>query len=229
MPRLFITPREIDFINDISKEVTKDIVGHKIYYFPVSFDKSNVHKIYEESPEKIIEQTIEINCIVNWEPSDVTTSKFGQDSIKSIKVYIQSRDMIQKDIVIKDGDFFSFGADIFEITTARTFKNIYGQIEYSDGIEINGRQVRKDNFAINPPGPTDEKYGDDDAIQDSFYQQRGFDENKEGPTGDKRDLIDKGILEAPDIVAPAETSGRGTKRNIGNAFYGEGDEENAEN
>jgi hypothetical protein len=223
MPRLFITPREIDFINDISKEVTKDIVGHKIYYYPVSFDKSNVHKIYEESLEKIIEQTIEINCIVDWQPAEVKTTKFGQDSILSIKVYIQSRDMLQKDIALKDGDFFSFGADVYEITTVKTHRNIYGQIEYSDGIELTARQVRKDNFAIKPPGPTNEWYGDEDSIQDRFVQQRGFSENKEGETGDKRDLVDKGVLDRPEIDEPAEISERGTTGNVGNAFYGEGD------
>jgi len=224
MPRLFITPREIDFINDISKEVTKDIIGHKIYYFPISFDKTKVHAIYEESPEKITEEAIEINCIVSWEPAQVKTTKFGQDSILSIKVYIQARDMIQKEIALKDGDFFSFGADLYEITTLNPFKNIYGQIEYMSGIELTARQVRKDSFAIKPPGPTSEFYSDEDAVQGRFVQQRGFSENKEGETGDRRDLVDKGVLDAP-ISTPAEISNLGTSQKAGNSFYGEGDNE----
>src|SRR5690606_20624458 len=133
---------------DIAKEVTKDIIGQKIYYYPISFDKTKVHEIYEEAVEKITEETIEINCIVDWQPADVKTNKFGQDSILSIKVYIQSRDMIQKEIDLKDGDFFSYGRDLYEITTIKTFRNIYGQIEYDDGIELTARQVRRDNFAI---------------------------------------------------------------------------------
>lgn len=223
MPRLFISPREIDFINDISKEVTKDIIGQKIYYFPVSFDKTKIHDIYEEAIEKIVEQAIEINCIVDWEPADVITNKFGQDSILSIKVYVQSRDMIHKQIELKDGDFFSYGSDVYEITTVKTFRNIYGQIEYDDGIELTARQVRRDNFSVRPPGPLEEKYSDEDAVQDTFVQQRGFSENREGETGDKRDLIDKGVLETPDITKPAEVSSRGTSGNSSNAFYGEGD------
>lgn len=226
MPRLFITPREIDFINDISKEVTKDIVGQKIYYFPISFDKTKVHEVYEEALEKITEETIEINCLVDWQPADVKTNKFGQDSILAIKVYIQSRDMIQKEIALKDGDFFSYGRDIYEITSVKTFRNIYGQIEYDDGIELAGRQVRRDNFAIRPPGPLEESHSDDDAVQDTFHQQRGFAENREGPTGDTRDLIKKGVLEVPEIDEPAETSQRGTTGAVGNSFYGEGDSPN---
>ena len=34
MSRLFITQREINFISDITKEIIKDVVGQKIYYYP---------------------------------------------------------------------------------------------------------------------------------------------------------------------------------------------------
>ena len=40
MSRFFITEREVNFINDIAKEVVKDVVGQKIYYFPISVAKS---------------------------------------------------------------------------------------------------------------------------------------------------------------------------------------------
>ena len=40
MGRLFISPREINFINDVAKELVKDVIGQKIYYFPVSEIKS---------------------------------------------------------------------------------------------------------------------------------------------------------------------------------------------
>ena len=40
MARFFITQREINFINDIAKEVVKDVVGQKIYYFPISETKT---------------------------------------------------------------------------------------------------------------------------------------------------------------------------------------------
>ena len=55
MSRLFITPREINLINDLAKEIVKDVVGQFIYYYPISTTKSNVHEIYEESPKKVFE------------------------------------------------------------------------------------------------------------------------------------------------------------------------------
>ena len=45
MARLFITPRELNFINDIAKEIIKDVVGQKIYYFPISEVKSKENSL----------------------------------------------------------------------------------------------------------------------------------------------------------------------------------------
>ena len=63
MARLFITPREIDFIADITKEITKDVIGDVIYYYKVREDVSEVHDIYEEAPEKVFDPPIELSLI----------------------------------------------------------------------------------------------------------------------------------------------------------------------
>ena len=45
------------FINDIGKEIVKDVVGQKIYYFPISQIKTRVHDIYD-----IIVMDINYDC-----------------------------------------------------------------------------------------------------------------------------------------------------------------------
>ena len=52
MARLFVTPREIDLISDLTKEIHKDVIGQVIYYYSVREDVSEVHDIYEEAVEK---------------------------------------------------------------------------------------------------------------------------------------------------------------------------------
>ena len=78
MGRLFITEREINFINDIAKEVVKDVIGQKIYYFPISEIRSNVHDIYEESHEKIFDSPIEIECLVKYTAPEVRANQSRQ-------------------------------------------------------------------------------------------------------------------------------------------------------
>lgn len=220
MSRLFITPREINFINDIAKELVKDVAGQKIYYFPISEIKSKVHDVYEESPDKIFDDPVEIECFVKYEEPQTKTDRFGSEKYYSVTVYMQSRDLLDKGIDILEGDFFSFGTLFFEVVTSPGTNVIFGQIEHGQYITITGKQSRKSNFVAKVFGPTSEQYTDDDATQETFVQQRGFAKNRLGKTADKRDLQENGVLDKP-ISEPKEISKKGDDTGAGSSFYGD--------
>ena len=118
------------------------------------------------------------------------------------------------------GDFFTYGEVIFEILSVTTTKEIFGQIEHSDGIKILGKQSRKQVFFTKVLGPTNEEYSDPDAVQETFVQQRGFKDNELGPTGDIRALREKGVLTEP-VTGPKQVSPKGDPQDAGSAFYDE--------
>lgn len=219
MSRLFITPREINFLNDVAKELVKDVVGQKIYYFPISELKSKVHDVYEESKDKIFDNPIEIDALVKYMPQDVTTDRFGSEEYSSIEAYVQSRDLLDKKLELFEGDFFSFGEKFFEVIKAPEATTLFGQIEYNGYTTITGKQARKGQFISEIFGPTSESNLDSDAIQDTFYQQRGFKNNQQGETGDVRELRKRGVLDDP-ITGPKEVSSKGSNKS-GNGFYDE--------
>jgi hypothetical protein len=221
MARLFITQREINFVNDISKEIVKDVVGQKIYYFPISEIKSRVHDVYEESPNRIFDNPIEIDCLVKYQPQEVTTDNFGSEEYSSIEAYIQTRDLIDKKIQVFEGDFFSYGTKFFEIIKAPDTSTLFGQIEYNGYTTLTGKQARRGQFISKIFGPTDEKHTDSDSVQDSFYQQRGLKTDSLGrETIDSRDLRKSGVLEDP-IDGQRQVSKKGTSGKVGNSFYDE--------
>lgn len=220
MPRLFITPREINFINDVAKEIVKDVVGQKIYYFPISEIKSKVHDVYEESPEKIFDNPIEIECFVKYTAPATTTNRFGSERYFTVEAYIQSRDLLDKGIEILEGDFFSYGTSFFEVVTSPSSEIIMGQIEHQQFITVTGKQSRKGLFLSKVFGPTSEEYTDADAVQDTFVQQRGFESNRLGKTADVRDLRKNGVLDDP-ISSPREVSPKGDTTGAGSSFYGD--------
>ena len=220
MGRLFITPREINFINDIAKEVVKDVAGQKIYYFPISEVKSKVHTIYEEAIDKIFDDPIEIECFVKYEEPQTKTDRFGSEKYYSVTAYIQSRDLLDKGIEILEGDFFSYGSVFFEVVTSPGTNVIFGQIEHGQYITVTGKQSRKSNFITKVFGPTSERYTDADAVQETFIQQRGFEKNRLGETADRRELQAKGVLEPP-ITGPKEVSKQGDDTGAGSSFYGD--------
>ena len=182
--------------------------------------KTKVHEVYDESPEKIFESPIELDAMVEWTPEEIRTNKFGSEEYYTIEAYVHYRDLLDKGIEVSEGDFFSYGSIFFEVTSALWDKNVYGQVEYKTGIKLVGRQARKSLFKTKVLGPTDEGDSEKDATQDTFVQQRGFDRNRLGETGDKRALQEKGVLEAP-ITEPKEVSSKGDSTGSGSSFYDE--------
>jgi hypothetical protein len=190
MARLFITPREIDFIADLTKEVTKDVIGDVIYYYKIREDVSEVHDVYEEAREKVFDPPIEIDARVQWNPREIKTDRFGYESIYTTEVYIHYRDMIDRRIKLEEGDYFSYGDNFFEITSIVYDKVIFGQVEHISGYTIKGKQARKGQINTKPIGPTEEIYTDPDGIKTTFKQQRG-----DATKGDKRSLVDQGKVD----------------------------------
>ncbi len=220
MGRLFLSEREINYINDLGKELIKDVIGQKIYYFSISNIKSNVHDVYEESPDKIFENPIEIDALVKYSPQDVRTNRFGSEEYYSIECYLQYRDLLDKGIDVNEGDFFSYGETFFEVIKAPRSDIIYGQIEHKNYLTLTGKQSRKGQFLSKIFGPTSEDYIDSDAVQTTYVQQRGFEKNRLGITGDVRDLQKNGVLDAP-LTGPAEVSPLGDNTGAGSSFYDE--------
>lgn len=221
MARLFITPREIDFISDITKELVKDVVGQKIYYYKVRDDLSEIDEVYEEAAKKVYDPPIIIDSLIKWSPGEYVTGRFGIDEKYKQEVYIQWRDLIDKGLEekIQIGDYYSYGTLFFEITSLVFESNIFGQIEHFKGVTLTGVQARQGQIVFEPHGPTGEVYSEIDAIQKEYTQQRGFAKNRDGLTNDKRALVDKNVLEVP-ITGPAEITTKGTG-NTGSSFYDE--------
>jgi len=222
MARLFITPRELNFISDITKEIMKDVVGQKIYYFPVSEIKTKTHELYNESLRKVFDSPIELDALVdNNFQSDTKIDQFGVDAQYKVEAYIQHRDLVEKGISVNIGDFFSFGQIFYEITERVFMRNIYGMPEHKDGVKLIGTRARIGQFDAPIFGPTDISNTDVGAVQETFIQQRGFELNAaEEPTGDVRDLVRNGVLDPP-LSGPKEVSPIGDTTGAGSAFYDE--------
>ena len=222
MSRLFITSRELNFISDITKEIISDVVGQRIFYYPISELKTRTHGVYNESLQKVYDNPIEVNCLVdNNFQTDTKIDKFGVDAQYRIEVFIQHRDLVDKGINVNIGDFFSFSDVFYEITERVFMRNILGLPEHKDGIKLVGNKAREGLFKALTIGPTDIARPDADAVQTEFHQQRGEHLDVHGePTGDKRDLVENGVLEPP-LTGPKEVSPKGDLTGAGSAFYDE--------
>ncbi len=217
MPRLFLGQKEADFFSDLTKEIIKDVAGQKIFYYTIREDLSDVHDVYEESMHKIFNPPIELECLVEWQQSEVKTTQFGHEQIKVINAYLHDRDLIDRNLNIRQGDYISYGEFFFEITSLFKDKIVYGQVERAVSMKLIAKQTRIEHIFKDAIGPTSEAYLEEDSIQNEFKQQRGT------PEHDIRQLQKDGVLDKP-ISGPHKISPDGTYKSvngIGTSFYGD--------
>ena len=222
MGRLFITPRELNLISDITKELIKDVVGLKIYYYAINENKTKTDRVYNEALKKVFDAPIALDALVDTNfQSDTKIDQFGPDAQFKIEVFLQHRDLVDKGITVAIGDFFSFSDVFYEVTERLFMRNIYGMPEHKDGVKLIGTKARETQFKALTIGPTDIQRPEPDAVQTVFHQQRGQATNAEGPTGDQRALQDPNVLDVP-ITGAKEVSPRGDTEHSGaSAFYDE--------
>lgn len=213
MSRLFVTQKEINLISDLSKELIKDIVGQRVILYPISEVKSDVHGLYNESPEKIFDNPIEVEALVDSPEQTTRINLFGPEKLQTLEVYIHYRDMMDKKMEISIGDFLQYGGTFFEITAVDKMRQIYGHAEQIDGYKLMCTQARQGQFSAQRLGPADGPY---DAIQKEFVQQRGLPVVDDKPTGDVRALQETGQLDRP-IDGPAKI----IETREGSTFYDE--------
>jgi len=193
----------------LTKEIIKDVNGQQIVYYPISEKKTTVHDVYNEAQHKVFDQPIAVDAVVDAQFHEGThINQFGIDQVYKIEVFLHYRDLIEKGINVNVGDFFSFSDIFYEITNANIIKNIFGQAEHRSGIKITGTKARKGQFDSALFGPTDISHTDPTAVQKKFVQQRGEESNSEGPTGDKRAMVEAGVIDLPSD-GPREVSEKG--------------------
>ena len=182
MSRLFITSREIHFVNDITKELIKDVIGQYIIYYPISVLKTNIHPVYDEAVEKIFENPIKLDAIVGQPEKEKRYNQFGMENNTKLEVLVQSRDLIDKQMEIFNGDFFVYDSQVYEILDNVDMNNIFGEGEYAVCIKITAQSVRSGQIDL----PTFKQLIQDGKnymsaeVERTFEQQRGLPDDTQG-------------------------------------------------
>lgn len=123
----FITEKHIEFINRVNKLLIQKIVGQEVIYYAVSLKHSNVHRFYRESVEKTTAAPVRVNALVSYNNPNTTSTNHGLDSKYELEVYFHNQELIERNLVPKEGDFIEFGEIFFEITSVTQPQLIYGE------------------------------------------------------------------------------------------------------
>jgi hypothetical protein len=190
-----------------------------IHYFPISSIKSDVHGVYNESVKKIFENPIKIPALVGQPEWSSKTTSFGPDLEAKLEVSIQYKDLLDKKLILSEGDLFSFDDVLYEILTFYNVNNIFGLAEYNNSWKITARSARLGQLDPNSiPFPRSTP----DDVEKVFEQQRGLPITSTGEiTNDIREMRER----LNHVMAPIAlgTGAKKVEQNDENGDFIEGD------
>ena len=170
MPRdntsLFITEKEIQFINDATTELLETIIQQKILYYAIEEQATNSDELYGESITKGFRPPVELYCRVFLADHRMTVGEMGAENVYKVEVYFQ-RDRVMKDLGFypRIGDFFQWNNRNFEIKTVREPQLFGGLSQHRIGIICEAIIARQEIFNPDKKEPYDQTKAPDSQIR----------------------------------------------------------------
>jgi hypothetical protein len=128
MSRKFVTEKEIAFINSVNKELIQRVSGQEVNYYAISMEETRSNKLYGEAVEKSWMPPVKVNAMVEYDNTATQSTLQGVDSKYTAILYFHTQELIDRNVLPKEGDFIEFGQIFFEITSVTQPKLVFGQV-----------------------------------------------------------------------------------------------------
>ena len=129
MARRFITQKELDYINRVTKELVQATVGQEVLYYQIALDENDAHRVYKEAVRKTWKPPVKCNALVQWTDNAAKSGLFNLDQDIQIEVYFHKDELDDRNLVPREGDFVEFGQVYFEIASVAQPQITFGQIQ----------------------------------------------------------------------------------------------------
>lgn len=128
MSTKFVTDKEIAFVNSINRELVQNVVGEEIHYYAIVTEKTRIHRLYQEAVKKVWAAPVKVNALVMYDNPTVKSTNIGVDSVYTIDVYFHQQELVDRNVVPREGDFVEYGSIFYEIVTCTQPQVMFGQI-----------------------------------------------------------------------------------------------------
>ncbi len=148
MAKKFITTRELKFIDSLNRELIQGVVQQNIIYYAISYEESRVHDVYDEAVLKEFLKPVFVNARVEFNQDATKTGNGTLDSSYSLSVSIHSKELEERNLKPREGDFIEFGQIVFEVTSVAVAQPVFGQINDKLMVKLTCVPSREGQFKV---------------------------------------------------------------------------------
>lgn len=123
---LFYSAKERSFFQSINEELLGEVIQQQIIYYAVSAEETRTN-LYGESDSKVFRIPIKMWALVQFDRSTTNfeTSQANRDY--HVRVKFRYSDLAEKNTYPREGDFLTFGRDVYEVFTILGPRQVVGQ------------------------------------------------------------------------------------------------------
>jgi len=128
MAKGFVSTKELDYIDELTRELMQNISIQEVFYYAISLEHTVADDLYNEAIEKTWFAPVQISARIDFDNPTVTTTEFTLDSQYSLEVYFHTEELRERNVKPTEGDFVEFGEIIFEVTAVTLPQLVFGQV-----------------------------------------------------------------------------------------------------
>jgi hypothetical protein len=146
---MFAGEKERDFQKQVNDELIEKVMNQLVIYYAIDYDATEYHPVYGEAINKTFFPPVKVMCVVEWMGEETTTDVFNVDKRPKIKIYFPHRRVtVDRELVVREGDFVKYGRDFYEIVKLNEDQELYGTFKYKVEIVAECVKAREDLFDV---------------------------------------------------------------------------------
>ena len=135
---LFGSRKDARLINSITKELFHKYISNEIEVFKLALPETEIN-LYNESDKKVYYQPIRLFANITKDEASFNDVDTGMDLTQTVKFALLRDDLIEKSIVISEGDIIKFDNRYYEVDNAFNTQYFMGRNDESHLITVENR------------------------------------------------------------------------------------------
>ena len=111
---LFGSARDASLIRSINRELINNFIDTEVIFFKLSLEETQTN-MYDEADSKVYYQPMRLNALVLKEDKSYTGDDSGYDQSRTGEFSFLRDDLVDKNIVIEEGDVLEYDNEFYEI------------------------------------------------------------------------------------------------------------------
>ena len=131
---IFGSRKDFNLFRGVARELISNVVEQVVGYYKISIESTSSN-LYGESTNKVYNDPVKLNCLVERGNQTASSNEFGQDMTRTAVFSFIKDDLKDSNLMSEIGDIIFWQGDYYEVDNVRENQLFFGKDDDYDDIE----------------------------------------------------------------------------------------------